>query len=155
MQHVSGAEKPTQNIELLNSLIETTIDSVDGYEKAAEAAKGDEVSVMFRRFADERREAVARLRDQVRKLGGTPEDDGSVLASAHRTFLELRTYVQSDRKAAIMEVERGEDFIKSRYEDALDEPDLAPDVRDTITSCYDTVLRGHDSVASLKRALES
>jgi uncharacterized protein (TIGR02284 family) len=67
----------------------------------------------------------------------------------------LRTYVQSDRKAAVLEVERGEDFIKAKYEDALDEDELDPAVRDTIADCYDIVLRGHDAAADLKRALDS
>ena len=76
-----------------------------------------------------------------------------MLASAHRAFLDLRSHVEKDRKAAIAEVERGEDFIKSKYEDALEDDDIAPDVRDTISDCYDTVLRGHDAAAELKRAL--
>jgi len=151
MQHT----QTDHNQRVLNSLLQTTIDSVDGYEKAADIAGIGAVSSMFRQFADERREAVNLLRAQVQRLGGEPEDDGSLLAGAHRTFLELRTFVQSDRKAAILEVERGEDFIKSRYEDALDEEDLDPVVRDTITDCYDIVLRGHDAAADLKRALDS
>jgi uncharacterized protein (TIGR02284 family) len=141
--------------KVLNALLQTTIDSVDGYEKAAEVAGEGAVASMFRQFADDRREAVNLLRAQVTRLGGDPEDDGSMLAGAHRSFLELRTYVQSDRKAAILEVERGEDFIKSKYEDALDEQDLDPVVRETITDCYDIVLRGHDAAADLKRALDS
>lgn len=151
MQHT----QTDHNQRVLNSLLQTTIDSVDGYEKAADVAGTGAVGSMFRQFADERREAVNLLRAQVQRLGGEPEDDGSLLAGAHRTFLELRTFVQSDRKAAILEVERGEDFLKSRYEDALDEEDLDPVVRDTITDCYDIVLRGHDAAADLKRALDS
>jgi uncharacterized protein (TIGR02284 family) len=143
------------NRTVLNSLLRTTIDSIDGYRKAADVAGGGAVASMFRQFADDRLEAADLLRAQVQRLGGAPEDDGSLLAGAHRAFLELRTYVQSDRKAAILEVERGEDFIKSRYEDALDDGALEPQVRDTIADCYDIVLRGHDAAADLKRALDS
>ena len=148
-------ETSERDIEVLNSLIETTIDSVDGYEKAAEVAGDDQLSGMFRQFAQDRREAVTQLRSQVKRLGGEPEDDGSVLASAHRTFLELRSAVQEDRAAAVTEVERGEDFIRSRYEDALDDDEISQDVRDTITGCYETVLLGHNAAADLKRALEA
>jgi uncharacterized protein (TIGR02284 family) len=146
-------EKHERNIEVLNSLIQTTIDSVNGYEKAAEVADDTTLSDMFRQFAADRRDALETLRSQVRRLGGDPEDDGSMLAAAHRTFLDLRRYVQVDRNAAIMEVERGEDFIKTKYEDAIDDGDISEDVRDTISDCYDTVLRGHDAAYDLKRAL--
>ena len=146
-------ETHERNIEVLNSLIETTIDSVDGYEKAAEVADDATLSEMFLQFASDRRDALAMLRSHVRKLGGDPEDDGSILAAAHRTFLDLRRYLQVDRKAAIMEVERGEDFIKAKYEEAIDDDDISEDVRSTISNCYDTVLRGHDAASDLKRAL--
>jgi uncharacterized protein (TIGR02284 family) len=142
-----------RDIDVLNSLIETTIDSVDGYEKAAEVAGDDLLSGMFRQFASDRRQAVTQLRSQVVKLGGEPEDDGSVLASAHRAFLDVRSALEENRTAAIAEVERGEDFIRSRYEDALDDDELSPDVRDTITGCYETVLLGHNAAADLKRAI--
>jgi uncharacterized protein (TIGR02284 family) len=146
-------QKHERNIEVLNSLIQTTIDSVDGYERAAEVADDAALSDLFRQFASDRRDALATLRNQVERLGGDPEDDGSMLAAAHRTFLNLRRYVQVDRKAAIMEVERGEDFIKTKYEEAIDDSDISEDVRDTISDCYDTVLRGHDAASDLKRAL--
>ena len=152
MQLNPGSDR---NIKVLNSLIETTIDSVDGYEKAAEVASTGGVGDLFRRYAGERRQAVTRLRDEVRKLGGTPGDDGSVLASAHRAFLELRSKLESDRKAAILEVERGEDYLKHQYEEALEDPDLDPQVHSAIAQCYDTVRRGHDAAAHLKRALQS
>lgn len=152
---MQSAENTEHNIELLNDLIETTIDSVDGYEKAASVADQSAVSTLFRQFADDRRQALMHLREQVRKLGGKPEEDGSILAGAHRSFLELRSYLQSDKKAAIMEVERGEDHIKTQFEDALDDPDLTSEVRDTISACYNTVLRGHDAVSNLKQALNS
>lgn len=141
-----------EQIDLLNELIETTIDSVDGYEQAAEVASDPDLAGTFRRFAAERREALDRLRAEVRALGGEPEDDGSVLAAAHRLFLNLRTAVQDDTQAAIAEVERGEDYITAQYEGALNSDLLAPSVRAAIAAGYETVRRGHDTVADMKRA---
>lgn len=48
------------------------------------------------------------------RLGGTPEDNGTVLGSAHRMFLNLKSVVTGqDDKAIIAEVEQGEDHIKA------------------------------------------
>lgn len=138
-----------KDISTLNSLIETTIDSADGYEQAASTTRDDELAQLFRRFASERRTVVADLRGHVVRLGGTPEDDGTLLASAHRMFLNLRSAFDSDTRTAVNEVERGEDFIKEKYEQAL-KAELTPDVRMAIQRAYESVRSGHDTMSEMK-----
>ena len=72
----------SHDISVLNSLIETTIDSVDGYRRSAQEATNSRFSAAFLERANEREQIVSKLRDEVRRLGGNPEDDGSVLAAA-------------------------------------------------------------------------
>src|ERR1041384_7024036 len=108
-----GAE---HDIEVLNTLIETTLDSADGYSQAATNADRSGYKDVFIRWADDRRQVVMQLQGQVRRLGGTPEDDGSILAAGHRMFLKLRDSVTSGDESVVDEVERGEDFIKAKYE---------------------------------------
>lgn len=139
------------DIATLNSLIETTIDSADGYEQAAAHDKADDLSQTFRQFAAERRSIVADLRGHVVRLGGTPEDDGSLLAAAHRQFLNLRSMFDSDRRTAINEVERGEDFIKAKYETAL-KAELSPEVRQAVQRAYESVRAGHDTFSAMKKS---
>jgi len=55
----------------------------------------------------------------VRSLGAAPEDDGTVLAAAHRAFLNLKNAVAGDDETVVKEVERGEDHIKEKFEAAL------------------------------------
>ena len=138
-----------EDITTLNSLIETTIDSADGYEQAAAAEKAGDLAQTFRQFASERRSVVAELRSHVVRLGGTPEDDGSLLAAAHRQFLNLRSAFDSDTRTAINEVERGEDYIKNKYEVAL-KADLSPDVRQAIQRAYESIRAGHDTFSAMK-----
>lgn len=138
-----------KDISVLNSLIETTIDSADGYEQAAGTAKDADLAQLFRRFASERRSVVADLRSHVVRLGGEPEDDGSLLAGAHRAFLNLRSAFDSDTRTAINEVERGEDFIKEKYETAL-KAELSPDVREAVQRAYESIRAGHDTFSEMK-----
>ena len=135
-------------ISILNSLIETTIDSADGYEQAAETADDAELAQTFREFATERRRIVGDLRAQVVQLGGEPEDDGTVLAGAHRVFLSLKSVFGSSRKRVIEEVERGEDHIKEKYDDALAR--LTGPCRTVVEHAYKSVRAGHDTFAALK-----
>src|SRR5688500_737401 len=93
-----------KDTNVLNGLIETTLDSIDGYRRSAEQATNTSFASEFLARAAEREQVVATLRDEVRRQGGTPEDDGSVLAAAHRAFLTLRdTVTGSDDHAVIAE----------------------------------------------------
>jgi uncharacterized protein (TIGR02284 family) len=140
----------SHDISVLNSLIETTIDSVDGYRRSAQEATNSRFSAAFLERANEREQIVSQLRDQVRRLGGNPEDDGSVLAAAHRAFLSLRDKVTgSDDTAVIAEVDHGESYLNGKWETALRDDQLSQETRSLIQQCYDSVREGRDTFRRL------
>jgi uncharacterized protein (TIGR02284 family) len=141
------------DIKTLNSLIETTLDSADGYGQAAKDAKSPSLTALFHDRATERRQAASTLQQRVRQLGGEPEKEGTILASAHRMFVNLRTSLTAhDNKAVVDEVERGEDHIKSKFEDAMHDKDISPATKTVITDVYASVRSGHDQMRDIKRA---
>ena len=145
----------SHDVRTLNSLIATTIDSIDGYRESAEAATSTRFKEMFLARADERQSVAASLRQQVSALGGNPEDDGTLLAGAHRAFVDLKAaVVGNDDKAVIAEVERGEDHIKAKFEDALKDGELSSDTRSTIESAFTSVKAGHDEITALKHSMQ-
>jgi uncharacterized protein (TIGR02284 family) len=143
------------DIKVLNSLIETTLDSADGYNQAAERATSTSFRNLFQQWSTERRQIVSELQDQVRSLGGTPDDDGSTLAAGHRMFLKLRDNMTKGDESVIDEVERGEDFIKSKYETALEDDDLSTASRDVILHAYSSIKSGHDQARDLKQSFKA
>lgn len=144
------------DIETLNDLIKTTIDSVDGYRSAAEDADSSQFQSIFFERANERQHVADELREQVRSLGGDPQDDGSVLAGAHRAFMNLRDAITGrDDAAVIAEVERGEDHIKAKFETAMQDSNLGPDTRSKISQCYESVKSGHDQMRDLKHGMNA
>lgn len=145
---------PQHDIKILNSLIETTLDSVDGYGEAAKDAANASYKNLFQQRASERRQVVDELQGQVRALGGKPDDDGSVLAAGHRVFLKLRDGLTKGDDSVISEVERGEDHIKAKYQSALDDAELSASVRDVVVRAYSSVKSGHDQMRDLKRNVE-
>jgi len=141
-------------ISTINSLIKTTLDSMKGFKDAAEDAESTQFSTMFADFARERSEVATALQAEVRRLGGNPEDDSSFLAAAHRTFMDLKqAFTGKDDKAIIQEVERGEDYIKGKFEAALAETDLDPSSRSVVERAYQSVKAGHDRASALKHSL--
>ncbi len=141
----------SHDIRTLNGLIATTIDSIDGYEESAKAVDSGRYGDLFTARAAERRQVCEQLRSEVSRLGGNPEDDGTLLAGAHRAFLDLKATVATrDDKAVIAEVERGEDHIKAKYEAALKDDSLSPETRAAIERAYGSVKAGHDQMRDLK-----
>jgi uncharacterized protein (TIGR02284 family) len=143
------------DIKALNSLIETVIDSADGYAEAAKTAEGSRFTPIFQRNGEERRKLTAQLQAEVRSLGGTPEDDGTLLAGAHRMFLNLRNSMSSDDVAIIDQVEAGEDHIKHKFEDALADREISTPVQMVIDQAYVIVKEGHDEIRDLKHSLHA
>lgn len=143
-----------REVDMLNDLIKTTIDSVDGYRSAAEDAEHSQYRTIFFDRANERSEVAAQLQSYVRELGGEPTTDGSVLAGAHRMFMNLKSAVTGNDDAAVVaEVERGEDHIKDMFEKAMIDSDISPETRAVIDRCYQSVKQGHDQMSNLKHQL--
>jgi len=138
----------------LETLTTTLIDSVNGYRDAAQNAEGTKFQELFRRNADDRSRIVEELRSEIRRLGGNAPDDGSFLGATHQRFLDLKAAVTGrDDTAIINEVERGEDYLKEKFEAALNATDTSPETRSVIERVYQSVRQGHDQISSLKHGL--
>lgn len=142
------------DVRILNSLITTTIDSVNGFRRVAKNAESDNIKKLFTHFAQTRAQLVGRLQQRVRALGATPVDDGSRKAALHRSWTDLRTLFScNDDAAVIAEVERGEDYIKEKYEIILSDGDLSAESLNLVRSCYQNVRQGHDRARQLQHGL--
>src|SRR5690349_14871403 len=106
----------SDEISTLNTLIATTIDSVTGYENSAKDIDNQRFAEIFRERADERQKVVEQLRNEVRRLGGNPDDDGSFMGKTHQRFEDLKAAVTGkDEQSIVNEVERGEDYLKEKF----------------------------------------
>lgn len=144
----------SHDISVLNGLIETTLDSYKGYNDACADDDG-RYRPMFQQLAQDRSSVTSRLQQQVAGLGGDPEDESSYGAAAHRGFMDLKQAVMgSSEQAIIEEVERGEDYLKAKYEAAMQDDELSPDTRQVIQQAYQSVREGHDRVSSIKHQME-
>ena len=147
----------TDEVVTLNTLTATLIDSVTGYEDAASNIEGSSrLQQLFRERASERRKVVEDLRSEVSRLGGDPEDDGSFLGKTHQRFLDLKAAITGrDEQAIVNEVERGEDYLKEKFETALSAGSLSGESRAAVERAYQSVRSGHDQVSALKHGLEA
>ena len=146
----------SEAISTLNTLIATTIDSITGYENSAKDIDNQRFGEIFRQRATERQQVVESLRSEVRRLGGDPENGGSFLGKTHQQFEDLKAAITGrDEKSIINEVERGEDYLKDKFETALKGDTLSGESRAVVERCYQSVRSGHDQMSQLKHGLET
>ena len=146
----------SNTISTLNTLIATTIDSINGYEDSAQNIDNERFREIFRQRANERQEVVEQLRAEVRRLDGNPEDDGSFLGKTHQRFEDLKAAITGrDEKAIINEVERGEDYLKEKWQAALQSGNLNGETHDLVERCYPSIKSGHDQMSHLKHGMET
>lgn len=144
----------SKDTTILNTLIATLLDSVEGYRKSAGDIDNSELAEKFNARARERQAAVAQLQSAVAAAGGNPEDDGTLMGGAHRVFLNLKeAVVGRDSKAIVAEIERGEDYLKGKFETALADTDLSPAASAAAQEAWNSVKAGHDEMSALKHSM--
>lgn len=141
----------SHEIFVLNGLVEATIDSLDGYTEAAKDAR-NHLRDRFLKRASERLRVLQELQAQVLALGGEPADDGTVLASAHRIFMHLRSLMKDDDKVIVEEVDRAERHVAAQFEAALADKELSVTSREIIQRSYARMRLGLDEINQLKEA---
>lgn len=145
----------TDDLAILKTLTSTLNDSVNGYREAAKDVESDQFRDLFSDFAEKRSRASADIEAEVRRLGGEPDQDGTALGGIHQAWLDIKAAVTGrDDKAVINEVERGEDFIKGKYEAALKDEELPQNVRQVVSQAYDSIRADHDEISAMKHSLQ-
>jgi uncharacterized protein (TIGR02284 family) len=139
-------------ISTLNNLIETSRDGQNGFQTAAEGVKNADLKSLFYSFSQERARFVGELQDEVRRLGGDPETTGSIAATLHRGWINIKSAVTGgDEGSIISECERGEDSALKNYNAAL-EVDVPANIRSIIERQYVQVKSAHDQIRSLEHS---
>ncbi|MEO7363789.1 MAG: PA2169 family four-helix-bundle protein [Gemmatimonadaceae bacterium] len=139
-------------ISVINELIETCKDGAKGFASAAEKADDAELKLLFSKYSAQRTSFAADLDGQVVSLRGKPVESGHVAAVVHRGWIDIKTaFTGNDDKALLNECERGEDYAKKAYADALKE-NLPADVLAIVHRQSVEVKSAHDKVRDLRNA---
>lgn len=142
------------DITVLNSLIKTINDSIQGYQESAKDIGNQHLASMFQDRAMERQKVATMLQAEVGRLGGDPSDGGSILGSAHQIFLDMKSAITGkDDDAILAEVQRGEEYLRDKFDTALANADLGSSTRDVVSQAAQSVRQGADSVRGFSTAM--
>src|ERR1700693_4202856 len=96
-------------ISNLNSLIETCRNGELGYAEAARLVDDTRLQTILEGYSKERAGFVKALQAEVRKLGGTPSESGTLGAALHRGWMEVKAVATlGDGSAILAACETGE-----------------------------------------------
>jgi len=140
-------------VSVLNDLIETCRDGLDGFKEAAQNVKNPDLKSFFNDAATERAYCIQELQTEVRRLGGETEKSGSTAGAIHRVWMDIKgTLTGKDDHAILSECERGEDSAVSAFRDALKEKDLPSNILTVIERQLQVVQKTHDRVKQMRDA---
>ncbi|MEW5918763.1 MAG: DUF2383 domain-containing protein [Gemmatimonadota bacterium] len=117
--------RPNDSIEQLNSLLRGEISAKETYAQAIEklGVEGRNDVEVLRQIAREHAGAVERLRDAVRRVGGTPADSSGVWGT-FANAVEGTAKAFGDA-AAIKALKEGEEHGLKDYRESVDDVDAA------------------------------
>ena len=148
------AEDNSKIISVLNNLIETCKDGENGFRTAAECVKNNELKTLFQSYSQQRERFATELQNEVRRLGGDPEERGSMAAVLHRGWTNIKALVTGgNENAVVTECERGEDMAKKNYQEALKET-LPTDLRAIVQRQFAGIKEAHDRIRALEVVTE-
>ncbi|HZI20181.1 MAG TPA: PA2169 family four-helix-bundle protein [Pyrinomonadaceae bacterium] len=136
-------------VSTLNDLIETCRDGQHGFQTAAGHVADAELKELFHGYSLQRAGFVGELQDEARRLGGEPAAEGSLAASLHRGWIDLKAAVTSGDRAVLEECGRGEEAALGAYRGALDS-DLPASVRALVERQFSEIKKARDRVRALE-----
>jgi len=119
-----------------------------GFQTAAGHVKDSGLTTLFNECSVQRAQFVSELESEVRQLGGTPAKTGSVSATFHRGWMNIKSIVARGDDAIVAECERGEDAAVENYQRVL-KNNLPPNVLPVVKHQFTEIKRSHDRIRDL------
>ena len=135
----------------LNTLIESTLDSADNFDKAADLARNPRFQGLFKDRAEGRRKLAETLQGEVRSFGAEPWEKGSFRGLAQRTFLELRDRIGGKSDKPVVEaMEREDAFMANQFAEAAHDDQLPHEARQAVERAQETLQAEHDEIRAIR-----
>jgi uncharacterized protein (TIGR02284 family) len=140
--------------EVLNDLNQVNYDRIEGYRKAAEDCKEDNIDLhpVFQRMADTSRLNVSALTQQVREMGVDVDSGSTTMGKIYQAWMDMKaTLTGKGRKAILAACEFGEDQAQKAYDKALaSDAKIDAATRQMIMDQKNTLQRQHDEIKAMR-----
>lgn len=139
-----------ETLQHLNDLIEVLLDGENGYAAAASHVSDLHLQTVFAEEARHRATFAKQLRAEVERLGGEPATSGTMQASVHRGWLDLKAAVSGGAPDGIIAAcETGDDFAVAAFERVVD-LDISGSPRALIEKQLNEIRQAHQRLLNLE-----
>jgi uncharacterized protein (TIGR02284 family) len=137
-------------LAMLKDLLDTSNEGARGFALAFQDNREPGVIDVLKDGEDACRAAAVELLDQVRLIGGAPDDRGAANAHLYRGWISSKAVaISRGTKLILEECERGGDYAKGRYEEAM-RGELPESLRAIVERQYQRVVAIHGRVRLLR-----
>ena len=147
------SDNPSRTV--LETLIDTVYDSLNGYRNASDAAGSQAVKSAFANQMERRQSTLDMLNQELVRQGGELVTKGTMAGGLHQVWLKVTELFQSGDRAAIDRVQEGEDYLAGKFETALEETDLDSQTRAIIQRALTEIRQGEQLAEQLGRVGDS
>lgn len=137
-------------IRELNELVKTCKDGELGYRTAAADVRNTELETIFTEYATQRGQFARSLEAEVERLGGQPEDSGSMTGTLLRGWMGLKSALSNGNASAIIATcETGEEAAVAAF-DWLAKLDISGQTRSLVEEQGNAIREAHARLLRLK-----
>lgn len=139
--------------KVIRELIIINHDRTEGYAKAADEAKDNDLRIIFTRFSTQSKSFAHALKDLIGDWDKVPAEEKTKLSGKlYRVWMDMKAALAgNNRKAVLNSCEFGEDVAKKTYDDALnDTEDIPTEVLGVIRQQRLAMQEGHDMIKSMR-----
>ncbi len=138
-------------VNVLQELLQKNFDAEAGYKQVMIKAENGALKNWLQQKAQQRHLFATQLDCMIREMNATPAEDGTILGSAHRAWIDIKTTLSTNTDQALLEeCIRGEKASVEEYQKQLDNLDKYPGVKELIYGQYTTIKTALSTVKTLE-----
>lgn len=112
-------------VSKLNEILAEVINSRRRFRTVAHEVSNDKLERICTSISLQRASYIGEIESAIRELGGVPDERGTALGKAHRSWIHIRARLSGGNPCGILsECIRGERFAIDQHEAMLTHPDL-------------------------------
>lgn len=127
---------------VFKSLTDTTFDSVQGYRQAGEKADNPQLKQALHQRCSQRENTLRQMNAELERQGDDLVTKGTMAGEAHQTWQSITSAFENGDEAASKRVEEGEDYIKGKFQEALESNQLEAQERAVVEQAYNEICEG-------------
>ena len=124
------------------SLTDTTFDSVEGYRQAAEKADSAQLTQALNQRLQQRENTLRQMNAELERQGDELVTKGTVTGEVHQMWQSITSLFGNSDDNVAERIEEGEDYIKNKFQEALDSDQLEGQERAVVQQCYNEICEG-------------